>query len=176
MASRCSGFSCLIALGAFAQPGWSDFREHRASVDFSARPSLEWSVPSFVARHEFGLNDVTVLGSADFATGETAERSGRLLNWSIADELDSNSRPGAAAAMTPFVDPGLPPPGNRGGGREIAPAGPSAGIFPVTIEPGFSRPAVPSITPTVVPSPGSALLGVLGLAAAVTARRRVSVA
>lgn len=176
MASRCSGFSCLIALGAFAQPGWSDFREHRASVDFSARPSLEWSVTSFLTRHDFALEEVPGLRSADFATGETAERSGGLLIWSIADELDSNGRPGAAAAMSPFVDPGLPPPGNRGGGREIAPAGPSAGIFPVTIEPGSSYPGGPNITPTVVPSPSSALLGLFGLAAAVTARRRASVA
>lgn len=172
MASRRSGFSCLIALGVFSQPGWSDFLEHRASVDFSARPSLEWSVPSFVARHEVDLNEVTALRAADFATGETANRSGRLLIWSIVDEFDSNGRPGAAGATSPFVDPGLPPPGNRGGGREIAPAGPSAGIVPVTIEPGFSRPAVPSITPTVVPSPSSALLGALGLAAAISARRR----
>lgn len=172
MASRCSGISCLIALGLLAQSGWSDFLEHRAAVGFSAHPSLDRSIPGFFTDQAVSSHETADGTSVVFASGETTDRGGRLLIWSVVDEFNSIGGSGTAATTSQFVDRGLPPPGNRGGGREIAPVGPFAGIFPVTIEPGFSQPAVPSLTPTVVPSPGSALLGVLGLAAAVSARRR----
>lgn len=178
LASLLAAGSASIASADFVSPPPAlDSSPAPATVRFAAHAR---ATPQFtVDATGISLDDSARLKLVRDAGDPAARRPAALTSThapSIAEAVILANSAGASSAIADVFWPppgaGGGPPAPRGGGREPGPLGGFGHLTPITIVPGFGQPSSPVLPIQPLPAPGSALLGVLGIAAAAVARRR----